>query len=188
MRCKFAYFYDHTILSMKNLLFICCLALVSCNNSHSQDQEKADDGMTTFYFIRHAEKQNGADPALTARGEQRADEWVNYFFLKDVDVILSSDTQRTRSTAAPLARAKKLETEIYDVSAIDGKSLLDQYRGKTVVLYGHSNTINTYANDLQQDQTYGDLEDDDFDHFFIVKVDDKGNSNAMKETMEFEMD
>lgn len=172
---------------MKNLLFILCLTLVSCNNSNSQSEEQNTSGVTTFYFIRHAEKQSGDDPALTARGAQRADEWVNYFFLKDVDAVLSSDTRRTRSTAAPLARAKKLQTEIYDVRAIDGKTLLEQYRGKTVVLFGHSNTINTYANDLQVDEEYSELDDADFDHYFVVKVDDKGNSNAVKEAMDFEM-
>ncbi|WP_194852436.1 SixA phosphatase family protein [Nonlabens antarcticus] len=173
---------------MKNLLFILCLSLVSCNNSNSQSQEENNDGVTTFYFVRHAEKRTdqGSDPQLTETGARRADEWVSYFFLKDVDVVLSSDTERTRSTAAPLAKAKKLTTEIYDVKAIDGKTLLDKYRGKTVVLFGHSNTINTYANDLQTDENYGELDDADFDHYFIVKVDEKGNSSAMMESMEFE--
>jgi len=172
---------------MKNLLYIFFLALISCNNSTSQSD---NDGMTTLYFIRHAEKRadQGSDPELTAAGENRASEWVNYFFLKDVDAVLSSDTQRTRNTAAPLARAKKLETVIYDVAAVDGKSLLEEYRGKTVVLFGHSNTINTYANDLQNDEKYGELEDNDFDHFFIVRVDKNGNSSATKEAMEFELD
>jgi broad specificity phosphatase PhoE len=172
---------------MKEILCILCLALVSCNNSNSQSEEQNNSGVTTFYFIRHAEKQQGDDPPLTALGEQRANEWVNYFFLKNVDAVLSSDTQRTRSTAAPLARAKKLETEIYDVKAINGKTLLEQYRGKVVVLFGHSNTINTYANDLQVEEKYSELDDADFDHYFVVKVDDKGNSNAVKVAMEFEV-
>ncbi len=175
---------------MKKLLYLICFTLISCNNSNSQSDAEADASVTTFYFIRHAEKRldQGSNPNLTVKGEQRADEWVNYFFLKDVDAVLSSDTNRTRNTAAPLAKAKKIETEIYDVSQVTGKTLLEEYRGKTVVLFGHSNTINKYANDLQKDQTYGELDDADFDHFFIVKVDDNGNSNAVKETMELEID
>jgi broad specificity phosphatase PhoE len=187
MRCKFAYFCNQSKSYMKEILCILCLALVSCNNSNSQSEEQNNSGVTTFYFIRHAEKQQGDDPPLTALGEQRSNEWVNYFFLKNVDAVLSSDTQRTRSTAAPLARAKKLETEIYDVKAINGKTLLEQYRGKVVVLFGHSNTINTYANDLQVEEKYSELDDADFDHYFVVKVDDKGNSNAVKVAMEFEV-
>jgi phosphohistidine phosphatase SixA len=187
MQCIFAYFYQDSNHVMKNLLYILFIALISCNNSNSQTD---NDGMTTFYFLRHAEKQTnqGSDPELTANGEARAAEWVNYFFLKDVDAILSSDTQRTRNTAAALARAKKLDTEIYDVANIDGKSLLEKYRGKTVVVFGHSNTINTYANDLQNDQKYGELDENDFDHYFIVRVDKNGNSSATKEAMDFEQD
>ncbi|WP_090756457.1 SixA phosphatase family protein [Nonlabens sp. Hel1_33_55] len=173
---------------MKHIVLILALALISCNNSNSQNQKMEDDGLTTFYFIRHAEKQDGADPELTAYGKQRATEWVNYFMLKDVDHVISSDTQRTQSTAEPLARSKKLDVETYDVSAVNGKTLLEQYRGKTVVLYGHSNTINKYANDLQQDQNYGELDDADFDHFFIVRIDENGNTNAVKESMQFDID
>ncbi len=173
---------------MKNLFLLLSFAIVSCNNSNSQSAEKEENGVTTFYFIRHAEKQQGNDPALTARGEERANEWVNYFFLKNVDHVLSSDTQRTRSTASPLAKAQKLEVEIYDVAATNGKDLLEKYRGKTVVLIGHSNTINTYANNLQDDENYGELDDADFDHFFIVNVDENGNSSAVKESMDFELD
>lgn len=164
-----------------------CLAIVGCNNmSNSQDENP--DGTTTFYFIRHAEKQQGDDPELSTSGEKRADEWVNYFFLKDVDHVISSDFKRTLATAAPLARAKKMDVETYDVRAVDGKALLEQYRGKTVVLFGHSNTINKYANDLQQDQNYGELDDADFDHYFVVKVDANGNTSATKEAMEFEIE
>lgn len=174
---------------MKKLIYLCCFALVACNNTgNSQNEQKSEDGVTTFYFVRHGEKRTdqGTDPELSEQGQKRADEWVNYFFLKDVDHVLSSDTRRTRNTATPLARAKKLETEIYDVAKINGKSLLEKYRGKTVVLFGHSNTINTYANDLQQDQVYAELDDLDFDHYFIVKVDKNGNTNAVLEAMELE--
>jgi broad specificity phosphatase PhoE len=168
---------------MKKLLLILCVAAISCNDSKSQESEN-EDGMTTFYFARHAEKQNGADPELTATGNKRAAEWVNYFFVKNVDHVLSSDTKRTRATAAPLARAQKVETEIYDVSSVTGKSLLEQYRGKTVVLYGHSNTIHNYVNDLQSDTTYAELDESDFDTFFIVRIDENGNTSATKETMD----
>ncbi len=171
---------------MKNLLIVFLLTIVACNNSTGQDDEKNTDNITTFYFIRHAEKRldQGKDPELTVEGKQRARSWVNYFFLKDVDHVLSSDTQRTRNTAAPLAQSKKLEIEIYDVTNTNGKNLLEKYRGKTVALYGHSNTINTYANDLQKDQVYQKLDEADYNSYFIVRIDEKGNTSASKETMD----
>ncbi|MFT5925809.1 MAG: 2,3-bisphosphoglycerate-dependent phosphoglycerate mutase [Rubritalea sp.] len=174
---------------MKNLIFLIALSLVSCRNNGSDKtpEEQQKEQLTTFYFIRHAEKaaDQGSDPELTEKGEKRAVNWVNYFFLKDVDHVISSDYNRTKATAAPLAKAKKLGVEIYDVKTVDGISLLETYRGKTVALYGHSNTINAYANALQTDSIYNDLEETDYDHFFIVRVDKDGNSNAVKEFTDF---
>ncbi|WP_298953307.1 phosphoglycerate mutase family protein [uncultured Nonlabens sp.] len=155
--------------------------------SDKSPEEQQKDQLTTFYFIRHAEKATGQgnDPGLTAAGKNRASQWVNYFFIKDVDHVISSDFKRTRETAAPLALSKKLPVELYDVNKVDGRSLLQRYRGKTVALYGHSNTINVYANALQKDSIYNELEELDYNHFFIVRVDKDGNSNATKESMDF---
>ena len=155
--------------------------------SDKSPEEQQKDELTTFYFIRHAEKatDQGSDPELTESGKNRAGQWVNYFFLKDVDHVISSDFKRTRETATPLAKSKKLPVELYDVSKVDGVSLLETYRGKTVALYGHSNTIHAYANALQKDSIYNELEESDYNHFFIVRVDKDGNSNATKESMDF---
>ena len=155
--------------------------------SDKTPEEQQKDELTTFYFIRHAEKaaDQGSDPELTEAGKNRASQWVNYFFLKDVDHVISSDFKRTRETAGPLAKSKKLKVELYDVRKEDGTSLLETYRGKTVALYGHSNTINAYANALQTDSIYNELQETDYNHFFIVRVDKEGNSNATMESMDF---
>ncbi len=153
-----------------------------------QEKNDADsDSLTSLYLIRHAEKDlsQGKDPGLTRKGQQRAKAWVNYFFLKEVDHVLSSDFNRTRQTAKALAEAQGLEIEIYDVSTLTGKAILERYRGKTVVVFGHSNTIHNYANDLQDDVNYPELNESDYDTFFVVRVDNNGNSSATKESMDF---
>jgi len=105
--------------------------------------------------------------------------------LKNIDHVLSSDFKRTRQTAAPLATSKKLETEIYDVHAATGLDFLKKYRGETVVLFGHSNTINKYTNQLQNDSIYNQLDESDYDHYFYVRVSDNGKSSGVKEVMDF---
>lgn len=174
---------------MKHILLLLVLSLVSCMNTDADKspEEKQKEQLTTFYFIRHAEKMTdqGSDPELTEQGKKRAENWVNYFFIKDVDHVISSDYKRTKATAAPLAKAKKLDIELYDVRKATGKSLLKEYRGKTVALFGHSNTINKYANELQNDSIYKELNDADYDHYFVVRVDKDGNSNAVKEKIDF---
>lgn len=172
---------------MKNIFLLLALIIASSCNSTKQDAKANDDGMTTFYFIRHAEKRTdqGSDPELTEKGAERAEQWVNFFFLKDVDAILASGYKRTQATAQPLASSKKMEVTTYDVKTLTGAELLEKYRGKTVALYGHSNTINEYANQLQTDSIYKALNDADYDHYFLVRVDESGKSSAVLEEMPF---
>jgi len=172
---------------MKNS-FIGLLALIAiaCGNGNQNDPaNKESSDLTTLYLIRHAEKQSGSDPHLTEKGQRRAEQWVDYFFLKDVDHVLSSDFNRTRATAKPLAKSKKIDTEIYDVNSLTGEQLYEDFKGKTVVLYGHSNTIGKYANDLQIDKKFKDLDENDYDHFYIVRIDKNGNAHASKEETDF---
>jgi broad specificity phosphatase PhoE len=174
---------------MKYIFYIALLTLtLSCKNSEGQTEaKKTPTEITTLYLIRHAEKEKSesSNPNLTEKGKERADQWVNYFFLKDVDHVLSSDFNRTRATAAPLAASKKLEVELYDVRTLTGKELYEKYEGKTVALFGHSNTIGNYANDLQVDEIFKDLNESDYNHFYIVRIDKSGNANATLEEMDF---
>ncbi len=172
---------------MRNtLLFLSLLLLCACNNAQ-QEKTTEPEGMTTFYFIRHAEKRTdqGDNPELTEQGKERAAQWVNFFFLKNVDAILASNYIRTQKTAEPLAASKKIKVITYDVKTLTAAQLLEKYRGKTVALIGHSNTINEYANQLQNDSIYKPLADDDYDHYFLVRVDESGKSSAVLEEMPF---
>ncbi|MGJ8685190.1 MAG: SixA phosphatase family protein [Nonlabens sp.] len=171
----------------KLLLLVALLSLSSCNTGPKQGEPVDNQGITTFYFIRHAEKRSdqGSDPELTEQGKKRAEAWVNYFFLKNVDHIISSDYKRTRETAAPLAAAHDMDVEIYDVRNTKAMDLLKKYRGKTVVLFGHSNTINGYTNELQNDSVYNALDDNDYDHYFYARVSESGKSSGVKESMDF---
>lgn len=175
---------------MKHCYSLCLLiiGLVSCNSSSKQQvPEESQNEITSFYFIRHAEKRldQGRDPDLTQQGLDRASAWVNYFMLKDIDHILSSDYKRTKQTATPLAKSKGIPIELYDVRKDKALDFLEKYRGKTVVLFGHSNTINSYTNELQTDSIYNELNENDYDHYFHVRVNNSGKSSGVKEVMDF---
>ncbi len=171
----------------KLLLLVALLSLFSCNTGPKHGEPVDNQGITTFYFIRHAEKRTdqGSDPELTEEGKQRAEEWVNYFYLKNVDHIISSDYKRTKATAAPVAAAHDMEVEIYDVRTVKAMDLLKKYRGKTVALFGHSNTINAYTNELQNDSIYNALDEKDYESYFYVRISDAGKSSGVKESMDF---
>lgn len=70
---------------------------------------------TFIYLVRHAEKgAAGQDPALTAQGKARARNIATILQKAGIGSIFSSDTIRTRQTAAPLAQRSGLTVEEYD--------------------------------------------------------------------------
>ncbi len=68
--------------------------------------------MTTFYLVRHAEKDAPADllsgrapgPGLTAAGHRQAARLAEALAGKPIERVISSPLQRARETALPLAR------------------------------------------------------------------------------------
>jgi phosphohistidine phosphatase SixA len=100
--------------------------------------ELAIDGV---YLVRHAEKTTAKDdPALTEAGEARAESLADLLEGKKLTHIHSSDTKRTRDTAAPLAKRLGLEVALYnprDLPAMAAK--LKAMPGRHLVV-GHSNT------------------------------------------------
>src|SRR4051812_25001190 len=80
----------------------------------------ADGGsVTTVIVVRHAEKAAPSpdmkgDPPLTDAGATRAKQLVATVESLKPSAVLSTDTTRTRATAAPVAARFKLETELVD--------------------------------------------------------------------------
>lgn len=121
-----------------------------------------------IYLVRHAEKQAGEDPALTACGEQRA-EWLADFFAQfEVDRVFSSQYQRTQQTAAPIADRADRVVEAYNAADLEGFSqILKPLRGETVVVLGHSNT-NPELAQLITGHSFPPIADDQYDLIFVI--------------------
>ncbi|RSK43982.1 SixA phosphatase family protein [Hymenobacter rigui] len=122
--------------------------LMGSNCSNKALQAHFARGLDThIYIVRHAEKEltpGLPDPPLTAAGQQRA------LALRDtlrrnsmLSGIFSTATLRTRSTAQPLADTRKLTIQPYDAKKLPDLVALirREYRGRTVLVVGHSNTI-----------------------------------------------
>lgn len=69
--------------------------------------EAQENETTTYYFIRHAEKDksdsSNKNPDLTEKGIQRAEKWSNVFENIKLDFIFSTKYNRTIQTAQPTA-------------------------------------------------------------------------------------
>lgn len=115
--------------------FAFSLATPLANAARSETAEP-----TVVFLVRHAEKEEGLDPALTEAGRARAEELARTLRDAGIERVHSTDYARTRATAAPLAERLGLEVELYDPRALP--SFLEGVRdsGGRHLVVGHSNT------------------------------------------------
>ena len=102
-------------------------------------------GASDFIIVRHAEKvpDGSEDPPLTAAGQSRALAIADWLADSDVVAVYSTDTLRTRQTAAPTAQSHGLQVALYDArQSADAfaAQLRRAHPTGTVLVVGHSNT------------------------------------------------
>lgn len=164
---------------MKKLVLITLVALFvfqSCTQKTKNEEE-----ISTYYLIRHAEKdrsdKTNRNPNLMEVGLQRAESWARHF--KDIkfDVIYSTDTNRTRQTATPTAKANNLALQLYYPDNMDMEEFMLQNKGKTVLIVGHSDTTPMLTNAILGEHKYPDISDDNNSNLYTITV-TKDSRNA----------
>ena len=152
---------------MKKYFFLLVFAfslLVSCSS----------DETTTYYLIRHAEKdrtdKTNRNPNLNFEGEKRAQKWSEYFNNIDLDAVYSTNYNRTIETATPTAMSKKLEIIKYDPRNMYDSIFQQNTKGKTVLIVGHSNTTPAFVNKIIGEKLYDNIDDSVNSNLFKVTV------------------
>lgn len=153
-----------------SILSAILLLIISCK------QEAADKGqetVSTYYFIRHAEKvltnPDNPNPDLTQEGYQRAQKWKEIFQEVPFDAVYSTDFIRTLQTAQPTAEANGLKVILYNHRDIDYSRFLNDTQGQTVLVVGHSNSTPNFVNKLIGKQLYEEIDEKEYGYLFIVK-------------------
>ena len=142
----------------------------------------------TVILLRHAEKDvsEGADtanPELSAAGKIRAEKLVEIINKYQPDAIYSSNYIRTRATARPLARRRRMMIQIYDPRNLGQmKDLILSGKLKRIVVVGHNNTTPVLANLLIGQEKYKNLAETEYDKIWIVKIrKNKSKPNKIKD-------
>ena len=139
--------------------------------------------VTTYYLIRHAEKDrtdpSNRDPHLTVAGQERAENWQNVFNAVPFDRIYSTPYHRTRETAQPTATAKQLLVENYDPSDLYNASFQEKNNGKIVLVVGHSNTTPALANKILGREEYPQINDHNNGNLYIIQVSADGVTSQL---------
>ncbi|MBT8297169.1 MAG: histidine phosphatase family protein [Maribacter sp.] len=158
---------------MKVLKIVVIFALVLSTFSCNEDP-KIEDTVTTYYFIRHAEKDRtdpeNVDPELTQEGLGRAMHWAEIMNDVAIDAIYTTDYERTQMTAAPIAVKKNLTVQIYDPSTIDIAQFKAENLNKKVFVVGHSNSTPDFVNKMIGEEKYGHIDDHENGSLFIVEI------------------
>jgi broad specificity phosphatase PhoE len=134
-----------------------------------------------FIIIRHAEKDTTvkgsqmmqADPPLNTKGQARAQSLIAKFKKYKISKIYSTNYNRTKSTAQPLANANGLSINEYDPRQL--KAFADELQtpanySKTILIVGHSNTSPKLVNMLIGKEVYKDLNDSVYNQYWVIKL------------------
>lgn len=125
---------------------------------------------TTWLIVRHAERDGEAD-ALNEAGEKRAQLLAELGKAFNVTAIFSTDFQRTRATATPLAEMLNLPIQLYRQPGLEelGVGGHDFSSSQVILVVGHSNTVGQWVATLAGVEPF-ELDHDDYDGLFIVTV------------------
>lgn len=166
------------------LIFILVFSIFSCKDDKKEMvDEPMEMGISTFYFIRHAEKDrsnpDNTDPELSQDGLGRAMHWDE--ILKDVELnaIYSTDYQRTAMTAAPISVNRNIDVQYYDPQITNIEQFKSENMNKNVLVVGHSNTTPQFVNQMLGEEKYYPMDDDDNGSLFIVQI-VNGNVTAQR--------
>ena len=141
---------------------------------------------TVVIVVRHAERAPGSgDPPISEAGQLRALALAEIGKATGVAAIITTQLQRTRQTAAPLAEALGIAAEVVttqsDVAkhAADVAAAVRRHTGKTVLVVGHSNTVPAIVAALGGPKV-ADLCDPEYDALFTVVLDAEGGVRTVR--------
>jgi broad specificity phosphatase PhoE len=142
------------------------------------------DETTTYYLIRHAEKDRtnttNRNPNLNEEGLKRAENWATHFKNIDFDAVYSTNYNRTQQTAKPTAESKNLDILNYNPAKMYNSVFQKNTKGKTILIVGHSNTTPVFANIILGEKKYENMDDYDNGSLYIVTIKGALNMSEVK--------
>lgn len=158
----------------KLLAFGILLLSVSCKKENSNVTENTSKSITTFYLIRHAEKENAdpndVDPELSQDGLGRAMHWAEILNKVEMDAIYSTDYNRTSMTAAPLSVKRNIDIQYFNPDTLNIKKFIAENENKKVFVVGHSKSTPDMVNALIGEDKYPPIDDSENGLLYIVTI------------------
>ncbi len=132
--------------------------------------------MTTYYFIRHAEKEYDGtrNPHLTLQGKKRARQWAEVLKNKGIEAVYCTHYQRTQETAQPLLDLLQIDYNLYNPRELYCPQFQLETKAKTVLIVGHQDTTPAFINRVLGEEKYTFINSHNFENLYRVAIDDRG--------------
>ena len=152
---------------------LCALLIVAAHGSAA-----------TIFVVRHAERAEGGmstDVPLSPAGQVRAKGLARVLKDAGVKAVFTTELQRTRQTAAPLAAQFKITPTVVTSKDFDGlitrlKALGD---GDVALVVGHSNTVPAIVERLAG-TAVKPIDDAEYDRLYVVNTTGKPSVIALR--------
>lgn len=154
------------------MIFLCFCGLFYSAKVVCQQNFK---GKRTFYIVRHAEKDTGNNPVISAIGKERAGDLYRVLKNKKIGLVMVTQYRRTGMTADSLRIYNNIDSIQYAADAT-GDKLLEAVQQRTgnannILIVGHSNTLPAIIRKLGvASYTIKELPETAFDNLFIVTI------------------
>ncbi|MDX1516390.1 MAG: phosphoglycerate mutase family protein [Woeseiaceae bacterium] len=133
---------------------------------------------TTIIFVRHAEKDLSVDtdPPLSPAGHRRVAELrrqlVDADVIAGIDAVYATPFRRSQETARPIADALELPIHTYDADDTEAvlERILKDYKGKIVLVVGHSDTLPVLIRNLGAHKQVPPIAEDEYDNIYIIAI------------------
>lgn len=164
------------------MLGACRSGTVESDQVAATDQKVA--ATTTVYLVRHAEKDTSnpsdEDPGLTVAGSSRAEALRQLLEGEEIHALYATKYQRTINTLMPLATERQLEIIRYEGHDFNGlkQRLLQDHRGQTVVVAGHSNTLLPIIEAFGVKRPLNDISESEYNYLFKLQIDAEGKASV----------
>jgi len=140
--------------------------------------------VTTVILVRHAEKKiesNNPDPDLAPEGVERAQEIARIFADAGINAIYATQYKRTQQTVKPLSDRTGVAVTLLDANQTNEllRRIQTTYRGQTVFIAGHNNTVPAMVSELSG-ETYPVIPESEYDNLYIVTIYRFGKAKVVK--------
>jgi len=140
--------------------------------------------VTTVILVRHAEKKiepSNPDPDLAPEGIERAQEIARVFADAHINAIYATQYKRTQQTVKPFSDRIGVPVTLLDSNQTNEllRRIQTTYRGQTVFVAGHNNTVPAIVSELSG-ETYPTIPESEYDNLYIVTIYRFGKAKVIK--------